>query len=192
MYSNRQHRKEGFTLVEILLALCILVIGLVGVLAIFPVGINCSRSAVEQNRAALLAESVKDSLVHGFRTTPPLNTKVSFSPGGNSNKVTFFLPTSGTVVDLPQDLDAQLPTQNRPVFQADFDPQYSFRVQIEKDNSSSLVDNLYQIHVHVYRNYVSQDWSRDLDQDANHTGERGSSRVPVRLISSYKTLVSSK
>ncbi len=58
MHVYCRHRTQGFTLIEILLALSILVIGLVGILAIFPIGLNSSRSAVEQSQAAILAQLV--------------------------------------------------------------------------------------------------------------------------------------
>jgi len=217
MHVYCRHRTQGFTLIEILLALSILVIGLVGILAIFPIGINSSRSAVEQSQAAILAESVKDSVVYSFWTAS--SSSILMAHDGIGNGVTFKLPPAGKVLDLPFDTDnADTATKNRKVFvvgdkvvpgtydnnfqnQAGFmnrEPdedsyhQYSFRIQVQKDVSSALVTNLYLVHVHVYRHFDSNDWNRDLNRDANHTGERGSARIPVTLIGTYKTQVASR
>ena len=55
----RPTRAVGFTLVEILLALLILSVGLLGVLALFPLGIDAARVSVETTRAASIARMAK-------------------------------------------------------------------------------------------------------------------------------------
>ena len=56
-------RQEGFTLVEILLALLILSVGLMGVLALFPLGIDAARISVEATRAATISRMAKAALL---------------------------------------------------------------------------------------------------------------------------------
>lgn len=50
--------KSGFTLIEVVFALAVLLIGLVGVLALFPVGLTASKKAGDYTTAALVAEQV--------------------------------------------------------------------------------------------------------------------------------------
>lgn len=66
----------GFTLVEILLALLILAVGLLGVLALFPLGIDAARRSVESTRAATIARMARAHLF--YRTGSGLNRKTPF------------------------------------------------------------------------------------------------------------------
>ena len=49
-------KKEAFTLLEIVIALAILAIGLVGILSLFPVGFEASRRASMLTEATILAQ----------------------------------------------------------------------------------------------------------------------------------------
>jgi len=60
---HHRSRQTGFTLVEILLALLVLSVGLLGVLALFPVGIDSARRAVESTRSATIARMAKSILL---------------------------------------------------------------------------------------------------------------------------------
>ncbi len=48
--------KTGFTLVEIMIAMTILVVGLIGVLALFPVGMSAAKRAGDISQASILAQ----------------------------------------------------------------------------------------------------------------------------------------
>ncbi|MCK4300293.1 MAG: prepilin-type N-terminal cleavage/methylation domain-containing protein [Planctomycetes bacterium] len=58
----RPRSAAGFTLVEILLALLILAVGLLGVLALFPLGIDAARVSAETTRAAIIARAARAHL----------------------------------------------------------------------------------------------------------------------------------
>ena len=60
-------RRRGFTLFEILIAMAVFLIGIVSILALFPVGINSSRMSTDQSVAAALAESLGDALTLALR-----------------------------------------------------------------------------------------------------------------------------
>ncbi|MCK4326682.1 type II secretion system protein [bacterium] len=55
-------RSKGFTLLEIVIALAILVIGLVGVLALFPTGLRASKRAGDFTTAAILGQQRLESI----------------------------------------------------------------------------------------------------------------------------------
>jgi len=50
--------KQGFTLIEIALALLVASIGLMGILGLFPAGLQMSKMASDETQAALFAETV--------------------------------------------------------------------------------------------------------------------------------------
>lgn len=76
-------RKKGFTLVEILMALAVLGIGLVGLLSVFAVGANSIRRTVEKTEACFVAQIyIEDFKRQGLTdpsalTTPTLPTHYS-------------------------------------------------------------------------------------------------------------------
>ncbi|WP_294435776.1 hypothetical protein [uncultured Victivallis sp.] len=62
---KRQIRKYPFNMVEIALAMAIIAIGLSGILVLFPVGINASKSAIADNNLADIAEYIMGYLQAG-------------------------------------------------------------------------------------------------------------------------------
>jgi type II secretory pathway pseudopilin PulG len=65
---RRRRASGGMTLLEILLALVILALGVVGILAIFPAALQSSTESVEETMSAMVAESVSAGLVAAFRS----------------------------------------------------------------------------------------------------------------------------
>lgn len=59
--------QEGMTLIEILLALLVMVIGIVGILALFPPALQQSKESVEETQAAITAESIAHALTNAVR-----------------------------------------------------------------------------------------------------------------------------
>ena len=58
---KKSKANDGFSLVEILIAVGILVIGLTGILVLFPAGLFSTKKAIDETQATLIAESVYDS-----------------------------------------------------------------------------------------------------------------------------------
>lgn len=54
--------KQGFTLVEILIAIFVLGIGLLGILTLFPVGLDATRNMLANSRASMIASSARATL----------------------------------------------------------------------------------------------------------------------------------
>ena len=60
-------RRDGFTLIEILIATAIMTLGLVGILALFPVAIRAGREVIEDSNAVVVAQSVAEAIRSGIR-----------------------------------------------------------------------------------------------------------------------------
>ncbi|MBI4565106.1 MAG: prepilin-type N-terminal cleavage/methylation domain-containing protein [Planctomycetes bacterium] len=67
MNMSTRRRERGLTLIEILLALIVMVLGIVGVLALFPPALDSAKESFEVTQAAILAESVANSLTNAIR-----------------------------------------------------------------------------------------------------------------------------
>ena len=61
--------EEGFTLIEILIATSILTLGLVGILALFPVAMKAGRDVVEDSNSVVIAQSVVNAIRSGIRNS---------------------------------------------------------------------------------------------------------------------------
>lgn len=182
--NTRRNRTSGFTLIEILIALTVLVIGLVGILALFPVGIKSSKSAVEDSTTSILAESIKSSIIQSFRLAPPQpaggSTPIQYYHDGVASGVEFSLPAAagtptwvplnstgsmagdfvfqvGADQNYPNDLPA-LAAADLEDADLDVNPyvQYFFKFSIDKVSAAS-VDNLYLIVMYIYRQYKTAD-----------------------------------
>ncbi|MBI3097465.1 MAG: prepilin-type N-terminal cleavage/methylation domain-containing protein [Planctomycetes bacterium] len=168
--------RAGFTLIEILLALVVLTVGLCGLLALFPVGIRSNKESTEDTMAALVAESVFQSVVRGMRESNgssvtfkhdglPSGTYTATLPAGLGGKLWY--PTQGSVGTDPSGQvfllgragDAitgsilDITDQSVPPPQVK-DPsesytQYSFDVEFTRVQTGGL----FQVVVRVYRNY---------------------------------------
>jgi hypothetical protein len=68
MGSKRLKGAQGFTLVEILLALIVLIIGVTGVLILYPEAIRASSESTEDSHAVTLSNSVCEALVAATRS----------------------------------------------------------------------------------------------------------------------------
>jgi len=62
----RHTRQSGFTLIEILIAIAILVVGMTGVVAVFGVAVDAQKNALEDSAVAFLAESVLSEITADF------------------------------------------------------------------------------------------------------------------------------
>jgi prepilin-type N-terminal cleavage/methylation domain-containing protein len=51
-------RRRGFTILEIMIATAILTLGLVGILALFPVAIDSAKKIMDRSTAVTIAKSV--------------------------------------------------------------------------------------------------------------------------------------
>lgn len=97
---TRRWSERGVTLIEILLALIVMVLGIVGILALFPTAIQLSKESVEETQAGITAESVSQALTNAVRfaqwnagsNTYDVTLMHDLKYGGTYVKYTFPLP----------------------------------------------------------------------------------------------------
>ncbi len=65
--AGRRASGRGFTLIEILIAMAILMIGLVGIMAVFPHAMQSATSTVQASYAAAISQSVIDAIHLGLK-----------------------------------------------------------------------------------------------------------------------------
>jgi Tfp pilus assembly protein PilV len=63
--SGQRARTRSFSLLEVVIALGVITVGIVGILAVFPTALQTGHSAQDETRAAHVAQSVFGSLVAG-------------------------------------------------------------------------------------------------------------------------------
>ncbi len=76
MNPSHKLKKNGFTLVEIALALLVISIGVIAILGLFPAGLEANQRSIGETRAALFAEDV----LNGYRA---LSRAVPWNQLGN-------------------------------------------------------------------------------------------------------------
>ncbi len=80
MGHGRWKSKNGFSLLELIIAIAVLAIGLVGVLQIFPVGLRASLRAGMVTKAAFLAKNKTEEVkMSGFDAITELPPKIPLS-----------------------------------------------------------------------------------------------------------------
>lgn len=99
--------RRGITLIEILLALIVMVLGVVGILALFPPALQQAAESMEDTQSAILGESVAHALVSALRNAEFDRTTLRYravlthdlyssDPGANGNgekgRFEFILP----------------------------------------------------------------------------------------------------
>jgi len=72
--------KKGFSLLELIIAIAVLSVGLVGVLQIFPIGLRASQRAGMFTKASFLAQNkIEDVKLAGFDAITELPPKIPLS-----------------------------------------------------------------------------------------------------------------
>jgi prepilin-type N-terminal cleavage/methylation domain-containing protein len=92
--------RRGFTLLEILIAMAVFTVGVISILAVFPVGIKSSTQSTDHSVAAALAESLDDALTLALRQY----SGIAGGPPGVGVPVDFFhdgLPSGAGKFHLP-------------------------------------------------------------------------------------------
>jgi len=97
LHRLRSRSRRGFTIIEILIAIVVLVLGITGIVALFPTAIESGNQTVEDTYAATITQSVVDSISVGIR-----ESRYSHRSTGATDRVwTYFLFNHDGVMDDP-------------------------------------------------------------------------------------------
>jgi prepilin-type N-terminal cleavage/methylation domain-containing protein len=66
MVMRNRAAQQGMTLIEILIALLVMTLGVLGIMALFPPALQSASESMEETNAAILAESVAHSMAEAF------------------------------------------------------------------------------------------------------------------------------
>jgi type II secretory pathway pseudopilin PulG len=105
--TDERSRQAGFTILEIMIATAILTLGLIGILALFPVAIHTGKQIVEKSTGAVIAESVAEAIREGIRNNLRFNTR----SGGNSHAY-FIFRHDGVKDDIPTQKELERPDKD--------------------------------------------------------------------------------
>ena len=94
--SGRRARTRSFSLIEVVIALGVITVGIVGILAVFPTALQTGHSAQDETRAAHIAQSVFGSLV-AQASSQFSNVQIPLSAGVSPSINLRGLPTTVTV-----------------------------------------------------------------------------------------------
>jgi type II secretory pathway pseudopilin PulG len=87
-------RRAGFTIIEILIAIVVLVLGITGIVALFPTAIESGNQTVEDTYAATITQSVVDAISVGIR-----ESRYSYRAPVTNRVWTYFLMNHDGVLD---------------------------------------------------------------------------------------------
>ena len=79
---KQEKKREGFTLVEIALALLVVAIGIVSIMGLFPAGLQSNQQAIEETRVAMFAEDVLNGVKSVIEETPWADVPDELRTGG--------------------------------------------------------------------------------------------------------------
>ena len=92
--SRRRLSRAGFTILEILIAIVVLVLGITGIIALFPTAIESGNKTVEDSYAAAITQSVVDAITVGIR-----ESRYAVKPPGSPVTYTYFIFNHDGVID---------------------------------------------------------------------------------------------
>ena len=127
--SGRRARARSFSLLEVVIALGVITVGIVGILAVFPTALQTGHSAQDETRAAHIAQSVFGSLV---AQAPSQFSNVQLSPAPSPTPISLAASSSPITPSLCADNDGKL-VQTSPTIP--YCPGYSCAIYIYTNNS---------------------------------------------------------
>lgn len=117
LHESVDREESGFTIVEILVALTVLMVGLLGILSLFPYSLNNIQQTAEYTEASTIASSFHQSLLAGVHNAGTRQNVVTIHHAGVYNtgdgideKYTFPLPESPV-----KDREEPLPEEGGPI-----------------------------------------------------------------------------
>ncbi|MBI2919965.1 MAG: prepilin-type N-terminal cleavage/methylation domain-containing protein [Planctomycetes bacterium] len=155
----RCRRSSGFTLVEILIALVILMVGIVGIMALYPVAVKNTKTSLQDTTAATVAQSLHSAMTEAMRRAP--TDTVTLQHDGTGGKFAFTVPAGigvpavypapGTAFPLGDDMDVrQAVADIRTMDPTEPYDQYSWQFVVTRVDAQS---QLFEVRFRIYRNF---------------------------------------
>ena len=98
------NRRAAFSLLEVVIAMGVITVGIVGVLAVFPTALQTAHSAQDETRAAHIAQSVFGSLVAGAPSQfsavllPPTSLSIDLTGSSSPTSPTLYADNDGSLI----------------------------------------------------------------------------------------------
>ena len=103
-HGSTSRRRKAFSLLEVVIALGVIAVGIVGVLAVFPTALQTGHSAQDETRAAHIAQSVFGSLVAGATSRfnalplPPTPLSIDLTASSAPTSPTLYADNNGNLI----------------------------------------------------------------------------------------------
>lgn len=99
-----KHSNNGFTLIEILISMGILALGLSGILALFPIGLDAAQKAIEETNMSIILASLEATLQASMTKVQPNQTAtMPFFFEGQREAMNFVKLSQKTLKNLTND-----------------------------------------------------------------------------------------
>ena len=155
----RCRRSSGFTLVEILIALVVLMVGIVGVLALYPVAAKNTKTSLQDSTAATVAQSLHSAMTEAMRRSA--TDTVVLQHDGTGGKYAFTVPVGvgvpmvypapATSFQLGDDFGTQQAVaQIRTMDPTEPYDQYSWQFVVTRIDAQNP---LFEVRFRIYRNF---------------------------------------
>jgi len=122
----------GFTILEIMIATAILTVGLVGILALFPVAIHSGKQIIQKSMAVVIAESVSDSIREGMRNN------LRYLRKGEVTHAYFVFRHDGVKDEVPTRTEMERPDKDYYILLPRFRPRAQFPDRLSSGRASKV------------------------------------------------------
>src|SRR5262249_15391382 len=98
------YQRAGFSLMEVVIALGVITVGIVGILAVIPTALQTGHSAQDETRGAHIAQSIFGSLVAGATSQfnnvrlPPTPVTINLTASASPTSPTLYADNDGNLI----------------------------------------------------------------------------------------------
>ena len=129
-----KHSNNGFTLIEILISMGILALGLSGILALFPIGLDAAQKAIEETNMSIILASLEATLQASMTKVQPTETAdMPFFFEGMTGRLNFATGTDWVQLGNLSDTNLYKLKAYSPDADQNSWSQYSYKISLEQD-----------------------------------------------------------
>lgn len=174
--------RRGFTILEILIAIVVLVLGITGILALFPTAIDSGNKTVEDTYSAAITQSVVDAIAVGLR-----ESRYQWDAGPPNDQVwTYFIFNHDGVIDPAPDVAEDLLGNGEEMWKKDYCVILPRANGVPDPNPVGAKEPvfIYPVPDSVLRNPAANDEGADPDQ-RNPSGKLASAATSESLVDNF-------